>query len=314
MVLCRKSLGALSHRMLTLRQKRCKITVQLFLEDLSMREIKNIAVAGFGLIGGSIGKAIAKYTDYTVSAIDIDMQMLAIVKQQGAAHYIGGVELLKSADMLILAMSPNTSIKFLRENIDLLPKGALVTDVCGIKRLLVNECEPLCIHNGLCFIGGHPMAGKEKNGFENSDADLFKNASYILTPTENTDAAAVSFMKELAALIGCKEATVTNSENHDRMIAFTSQLPHVLAGAYVMSECAEHHRGYSAGSFRDVSRVATVDERLWNQLFIENGDLLCKEIGDLIDHLSKYKTAIEQRDFAAVSDLIKTGREIKQRI
>lgn len=279
-----------------------------------MRDMKSIAIAGFGLIGGSLGKAVKRYTDYNVLAIDNDKNVLESAVNSGAADESGGAELLCKADMLILALSPAVSVDFLRENAGKLKTGALVTDVCGIKRTVVAECEKLCMNSGLYFIGGHPMAGREHSGFEYSVEDLFTGASYILTPTENTAPDAMEFMKQFAIKLGCKEVTVTTPENHDRMIAFTSQLPHVLAGAYVKSECAPEHRGYSAGSFRDVSRVATVDEKLWSQLFIDNGDLLCGEIETLIKHLNEYRQAIADNDRETLTALIKDGREIKTRI
>lgn len=279
-----------------------------------MREIKTIAVAGFGLIGGSLGKAITARTDYTVLAIDRDRTVLSAAVESGAAKRGGGAELLCQADMLVLAMTPAGSVHFLREHAEKLPAGALVTDVCGIKRGVVRDCEEICAAHGLNFLGGHPMAGKEHSGFENATSELFLNASYILTPTENTESAAIEFMEDLTVQIGCRGVTITTPAHHDRMIAFTSQLPHVLAGAYVKSDSAPDHKGYSAGSFRDVSRVATVDEGLWHQLFIENGDLLCAEIDSLIEHLAQYRDAIAAKDKDAVSALIREGRRIKERI
>lgn len=279
-----------------------------------MREIKTIAIVGFGLIGGSLGMAISERTDYTVLAIERDASVCRAAVDAGAAKCAGGAELLSRADLLILALSPAGSVEFLRENADRLPEGALVTDVCGIKRGVVRACEEICAQRALHFIGGHPMAGREHNGFANATGALFLNASYILTPTEHTEPAAVDFMKGLAMQLGCKAVTLTTPAHHDRMIAFTSQLPHVLAGAYVKSPVARQHKGYSAGSFRDVSRVATVDEGLWNQLFIENGDLLCAELDSLIEHLTQYKTAIAQQDRQAVADLIREGRLIKEQI
>lgn len=276
-----------------------------------MIEIKNICIAGMGLIGGSVAKAVKQNTGYTLLGIDNDPEVLTAAAKCGAADMVGGAELLKEADLLICALSPEITLEFLEKNAGLIKKGAVVTDVCGVKRRITPLCEKLCAEQGLHFIGGHPMAGREHSGFENSDGGLFQGASYILTPTGSTSAEAVAFMMEFARDIGCARVEITTPEHHDRMIAFTSQLPHVLAGSYVKSPEAPGHAGYSAGSFRDVSRVATVDERLWTSLFMENRDNLSAEISILIDNLSAYKTAMDSGDVKTLSRLIREGREIK---
>ncbi|MBR5135382.1 MAG: prephenate dehydrogenase/arogenate dehydrogenase family protein, partial [Clostridia bacterium] len=161
-------------------------------------------------------------------------------------------------------------------------------------------------------VGSHPMAGKEKNGFAQADAALFDGASFIITPPEDVTEEVIEAMHRFAKTIGCTRFTVTTPEEHDRMIAFTSQLPHVLAGAYIQSPCSARHEGFSAGSYRDVSRVATVDEKLWSELFVLNADLLDNELEHLIVRLEAMRTAIENKNEAYISRMIKEGRLCKQ--
>ncbi len=277
-----------------------------------MREIRTVAIVGYGLIGGSLGRALKKYTDLTVLAISRNAEVLRDVEKTGAADACGDATLLSQADMVVLALPPQVTVSYLEAHAAEMQPGTLVTEVCGIKRCVVEPCEKLCLEHGLCFLGGHPMAGKEHSGFYNSTPDLFVQSYYILTPTAQTDPAALDFMKGLAEKIKCKGVTVTTPEHHDQMIAFTSQLPHVLASSYVRSPEAREHEGYSAGSYRDVSRVASVDENLWCHLFLKNKDFLCEEIQGLVNHLLDYKEAMEQNDEERLRQLVLIGRQIKE--
>ena len=270
-----------------------------------------IAIAGLGLIGGSMALALRR-RGCRILGIDRDPSVLRAALERGAADEAGGPELLREAELLVLALSPETAMAFLRENRSLLLPGTVVTDVCGVKRAVVEVCSPLCREAGLHFIGGHPMAGKEHSGFDNADADLFQGASYILTPEEDTSPAAIALLRELAAALGCGRITVTTPDDHDRLIAFTSQLPHVLAGAYVKSPACLEHEGYSAGSYRDVSRVATVDEKLWSELFLLNAAHLTQEIDGLIRNLSACRDAVAAGDRPRLEEVLRRGRAIKE--
>lgn len=291
-----------------------------------MRDTYTVAVAGLGLIGGSLALALLKNTDWRVVGMDLRPQTARAALGAGLAAaglpegepvpagLFPAAELLKNADLLVLALAPEPALDFLKRHAHLLPHGAVVTDVCGVKQWIVSACAPVCAERGLRFIGGHPMAGKERSGFSNADADLFRGASYILTPTPDATPAALEAVKALAAAVGCNEVTVTTPAHHDRMIAFTSQLPHVLAGAYVKSPVSLYHAGYSAGSYRDVSRVATVDERLWSQLFLLNRDFLLQEIDGLIDNLSACRKAIASEDRVELEQILREGRLRKEGI
>ena len=171
--------------------------------------------------------------------------------------------------MIILTMYPQADVEFIEKNGNYIKKGALVTDASGIKKAICPQLKELAEKYGFAFAGSHPMAGKEKNGFDVSDADLYKNASYIITPC-GADQKYIDILSELAKSIGFTTIKITTPEEHDRMIAFTSQLPHVLACSYVMSPCCPNHKGFSAGSYRDVSRVANINSKLWSELFLEN--------------------------------------------
>ena len=271
-----------------------------------------IAIAGMGLIGGTLGLAIKTCTRHTVIGSDLDEGVFRTALDCGAADKTGA-EHLPEADLLILALAPGIAAGFLRQYAERLRTGAVVTDVCGVKRAVTLECEPVCRRHGLHFVGGHPMAGRECSGIENAVADLFEGAYYIFTPAEDTPDGFMKILKWLAMDIGCADVTITTPEKHDRMIAFTSQLPHVLAGAYVKSPRCPGHKGFSAGSYRDVSRVATVDEKLWTELFFLNRDNLCDEIDTLIENLRECRDAIYSGDAAILQRVLREGRLRKER-
>jgi len=274
--------------------------------------MKRLAIIGLGLIGGSIAKAVKNNSYVEVIGFDVDAETLLAAKEYGAIDEVWNVQGRLIVDLCVLALSPSATIEFIKKNIDLIDKKTVITDVCGVKTAVVNECVPFCKAHGLEFIGSHPMAGKEFNGFVNSDATLFHNASYIITPVEGTSPQAIGILKEFSEILKFAKFTVTSPQNHDRMIAFTSQLPHVLAGSYVKLPPCSEHEGYSAGSYKDVSRVATIDENLWSELFLLNKEEICSEISGLISNLSEYLTAIENNDSKKLKEIILKGRLIKE--
>ncbi len=272
----------------------------------------NIMIVGLGLIGGSIAKTLKKNSEHMVLGFDISSQTLEDALKTGAIDLVWDGKSECSANVTVLCMTPSVAVEFLHEKAKFLKKGSVVTDVCGVKEWVVENCGKICRDNGLNFVGGHPMAGKERSGFKNSDENLFNRASYILTPVSDTDPDAFEIVKSLVEDLKCAKLTVTDPKTHDRLIAFTSQLPHVIAGAYVKSPSCLDRKGFSAGSFKDVSRVATVDENLWTELFLKNKDMLLDEIDGLIEHLSEYRTAIQNGDDITLRDTIKQGRIIKE--
>lgn len=274
---------------------------------------KKAVILGLGLIGGSLAKALAARTRCTVIGIDRDPAVNEKALRCGAIHKAGSPDDLTEADLLFLCTYPQAAVDFVRQNGGRIQKGCIVTDTCGVKAAVCPQLAALSKEYGFVFVGGHPMAGKEKNGFDESDAGLFDGASYILVPC-GAPPEAVETLKSLAGELGFGRTVVTTPEHHDEMIAFTSQLPHVLACAYVQSPRCPEHPGFSAGSYRDVSRVARINEELWSELFLENRDALVRELDTLTGHIGEIRAAVARGDREALRACLKRGREIKERL
>ena len=212
----------------------------------------------------------------------------------------------------IINFYPEAIVPFILEHKDLFKKDSVVTDSCGIKTKI---CRQMAAHKDLpfTFIGAHPMAGREVSGYDNSLNNLFDNASFICTPVD-APRRKVDALIGLAEDMGFARTVVTTPEHHDEMIAFTSQIAHVLACSYVLSPLAPQHAGFSAGSYRDVSRVARINAEMWAQLFIDNKEPLIREIDDLVGNLQKFRSAIEAEDAPALRALMEQGNRIKEEI
>lgn len=270
----------------------------------------NIAVVGLGIIGGSFCKAFKKYTDHYIIGINRTQSTASKALEVGAIDEIGNQESLKKADLIILALYPNAAVEFVEKNAEYISKNAIVTDSSGIKSAICPQLKNLADKYGFTFIGSHPMAGKEKNGFDVSTADLYNNASFIITPC-GADESKVKILADLALKIRFSTIKITTPQEHDRMIAFTSQLPHVLACSYVLSPCCPNHKGFSAGSYRDVSRVANINSQLWSELFLENKQPLIDELDILIENISKIKIAIEEENKENLAQLLEQAHSVK---
>lgn len=274
---------------------------------------KTIAIIGLGLIGGSLAKAIKENTPHTVLGMDQNSKVADFALSCGAIHAIASDADLQQADLVFLGLYPAAAVAFAEEKGNLLRKDAIICDVSGIKTWLCKKMPLLAERYGWTFVGTHPMAGKERNGFEYSEASLFQGASFIITPCGAPETA-VQEVERLAMEMGFGGVVRSTPEEHDRLIAFTSQLPHVLACAYVLSPCCPRHKGFSAGSYRDVSRVARINETLWSELFLENRDPLLQEMDTLMEHLSQLRSAIADGDREAVAALLQRGRKIKEEL
>lgn len=270
----------------------------------------NIAVVGLGIIGGSFCKAIKEYTNHYVIGINRTAEVAKKALETSAIDEIGTPESLGKADLVILAMYPQADIDYIEQNGSYIKKGAVVTDASGIKRAICPQLEKLAQKYGFVFVGSHPMAGKEKNGFDVSDADLYKGASFIITPC-GAERKYVDMLSEFALSIGFGSVKITTPEEHDRMIAFTSQLPHVLACSYVLSPSCPNHKGFSAGSYRDVSRVANINSKLWSELFLENKEPLVKELDILVENITKIVDAVKAEDKRKLTELLEEGHRVK---
>ena len=270
-----------------------------------------IAIVGMGIIGGSFAKALKKYTDHHIIGINRTKSVLETALEEKAIDEIGSEQSLGDADIVILALYPKTAVGFVEKNGGYIKKGAIVTDSSGIKREICPRMVELSKKFGFEFVGSHPMAGKETNGYESSEAELFENASYIITPCE-ADGDAVRKLSALALKIRFGTIKISTPEEHDRMIAFTSQLPHVLACAYVLSPCCPNHKGFSAGSYKDVSRVANINSVLWSELFLENREPLIKELDTLIDNIHAITDAVKANDKKKIEELLEAAHKTKE--
>ena len=271
----------------------------------------NILTVGLGLIGGSFCKALKKYTDNRVIGTDKDksVEERALSDNSIDEAFSGD---FSEIDLIVICLYPDAAEKYFISVADKLKKGTVITDVCGIKGEFAEKMNTIAIENGLDYVGVHPMAGREFGGYENSIADLFQNSNFILTPFENSNEKAVEMLKKLAIEIGAKKLVVTNPYEHDKIIAYTSQLAHVVSSAYVKSPVIEKECGFSGGSFQDMTRIATMNEEMWSTLFLQNKANLLDELNTLISNLNKYSKALEENDKDALSALIKEGKEIKK--
>lgn len=271
----------------------------------------NIAIVGMGIIGGSFAKALKQYTNHHIIGINRTQSTLKKAFDIHAIDEMGDEKSLLKADIIILAVYPKAAVEFIKNNVHYIKKGAIVTDSSGIKTEICPEMIKLANENQFVFVGSHPMAGKETNGFDVSEADLYKGASYIIVPCE-ADEKSVATIKNLALSIGFSTIKITTPQEHDRMIAFTSQIPHVLACSYVMSPCCPNHKGFSAGSYRDVSRVANINAGLWSELFLENRKPLITELDELIKNITAIRNAIDSEDKEELYNLLEQGHHVKE--
>lgn len=266
-----------------------------------------VGIVGLGLIGGSLAKAFKKFTSHTVLGCDKDAETLEKALLAGAID--GTIEEPGALDVLLVALCPQAAIAHVASVAPMLNKRCIVVDMCGVKRVVCRELFPLAERCGFTFIGGHPMAGTEFSGFDHARETLFKNASMILVPDGRTDTAVTAAIGRVFLDIGFAKIRFSTPEEHDKMIALTSQLAHVLSSAYVKAPSAVNHRGFSAGSFRDMTRVAKLSEDMWCELFFANKDNLAEEIDGLISRLGAYREALCNDDRDGMANLLKEGKE-----
>ena len=272
-----------------------------------------ILVCGMGIIGGSIAKALKAFTPHRVLGMNRSPQPLEKALACGAIDAAVDEVSLSQVDLVFLCAYPAACVKLARVLGPHLKKGCIVCDACGIKTAICEEMVSLSHEFGFIFVGGHPMAGKERNGFDVSDAHLFRGAIYILVPC-GAPQEAVNTVRQLAFSMGFGSVTLATPTHHDRMIAYTSQLPHVLACAYVLSPSCEQHVGFSAGSYHDVSRVARINEVMWAELFLENREPLLAELDLLLDNLKDFRDAIHREDGDTLRRIMKQSRLTKEKL
>lgn len=272
-----------------------------------------VGIVGLGLIGGSLAKA---YHDagWRVLAHNRSASVTEFAEMAGAVDEALTPENIGECDLLLLAVYPQASAEYLEENAESISKNAVVIDCCGTKRDICAVGFRLAKEHGFLFVGGHPMAGTHFSGFKYSRASLFKGAPMVLVPPVFDDMQLLDRVCKLLAPPAFGQFSVTTAEKHDEMIAFTSQLAHVVSNAYVKSPTASLHKGFSAGSYKDLTRVAWLNPQMWTELFLENRDYLIGEIDNLMTELGKYRTAMEENDRETLCRLLDEGKKRKEEV
>ena len=272
-----------------------------------------VGILGLGLIGGSLARAYT-LAGHTVYVKNRDESMFSFAMLSGAVDGKLNEETIPACDLLLLAIYPDGSAGWLEENAPLISKNALVIDCCGIKEQVCARCFPVAKQYGFTFVGGHPMAGSQFSGFKYSRANLFQGAPMVLVPPVYDDMALLQRVKDALEPCGFGFFSVTTAKDHDRMIAFTSQMPHILSNAFIKSPTATEHKGFSAGSYRDLTRVAWLNAGMWTELFLENRENLLFELDQYIGSLTQYRQALEDRDEARLYALLEEGKKRKEEV
>lgn len=273
-----------------------------------------VGIVGLGLIGGSLAKSLKANTQHTVLGYDLDDSTRQYAELIGCIDGALTDEALAQCEFVLLAVYPTATVEYVQQHAAHFGADAVVIDCGGVKRSICEQCRPIAKEHGFTFIGGHPMAGLHRSGLKYATADLYKGASMILTPEDTRDIVLLEKVTGLLKAIGFGSVTVTTPEQHDENIAFTSQLAHVVSNAYVKSPRAQVHRGFSAGSYKDLTRVARLNETMWTELFLENRNNLLTEIDTLIASLTEYRDALEVRDGETLRQLLRDGSDRKERI
>lgn len=269
-----------------------------------------VGIVGLGLIGASFAKAY-KEAGYTVMAYDKDNSAVLMGKIAGFVDSELKKEDLKDCDLVLICIYPQATVDYVKDNASSFRKGGLVMDSGGTKRYVCSKCFEIARQNGFVFVGAHPMAGNKYSGLKHSRSSLFKGAPLVIVPETFDDMSLIDRVKEAVAPAQFGSFCLSHADKHDELIAFTSQMAHVVSNAYVKSPTASGHHGFSAGSYKDLTRVAWLNADMWTELFMENKDNLIKEIDSLISELSKYKAAMESQDREELKSLLEDGSRRK---
>ena len=270
-------------------------------------------VVGLGLIGGSMARAY-KDAGHTVLAADTDTAILEMSQLAGVTDGVLDGSTIGQCDLVLIAVPPKACVDWLRENAQYVGKDHLVIDLSGVKRAVCEPCFELAQRFGFVFAGGHPMAGTQFSGFKYSRANLFKGAPMVIVPPAHADMELLERIRDALLPAQFGRFSVTTAEQHDKLIAFTSQMAHVVSNAYIKSPTAREHKGFSAGSYKDLTRVAKLNESMWTELFLYNGDNLAEELDFYIDALAAYRDAIRAGDAETLCALLREGRERKEEV
>ncbi len=271
----------------------------------------NIGVVGLGLIGGSLVKSAKKNTNFKVFGYDLNENVIKNAIADGSIDGNLTQKRLQTCDYVFIPLYPEAVIEYIENNAEFFKEGAVVIDCAGVKRSVCEKCFSVAEKHNFSFVGGHPMAGTQYSGFENSKDTMFYNAPFVLTPKENEDILILANAREVIMKLGFGRVSVMTPQKHDKLIAFTSQLAHIVSNAYVKSPSALERKGISAGSYKDLTRVAYLNENMWTELFLENKDNLIFELDYIISELQKYSDAMKNNDADTLKQLLKDGKEMK---
>lgn len=272
-----------------------------------------VGILGLGLIGGSLARAYTK-SGHTVYADEKDPSMLDFSQLAGVVDAPLTKENINQCDLILLAIYSGGAIEWLEQHASHISKNTLVMDCCGVKQAICMRGFALADTYGFTFVGGHPMAGSHHAGFKYSRSNLFQGAPMVLVPPRYDDPELLQRAKD--ALVPCRfgSFSVTTAEAHDRMIAFTSQMPHIVSNAFIKSPTANTHKGFSAGSYKDLTRVAWLNPQMWAELFMSNKTNILNELEIYIENLQKYKDAIEGDQTDILIQLLDEGRKRKEAV
>ena len=273
-----------------------------------------VGVVGLGLIGGSFAKAYSNHDEHKVLGYDINKQ---VMESAFGENTISG-ELteanIKSCDLILIALYPKASVEYLEKMAEYISSDTMVIDCCGVKGYVCERCFPIAKKYGFTFVGGHPMAGRHFSGYEYSMKNMYNGAAMVLVPEDQNDEETINRAKKLLSPIMFGTFTICSAKRHDAMIAFTSQMAHVGSNAYVKSPTARDHDGFSAGSYKDLTRVAWLNEEMWSELFLENKESLLTELDCFIKSLTEYRDAIKNEDADTLRRLLYDGKMCKKEI
>lgn len=272
-----------------------------------------VGILGLGLIGGSLARAYTK-AGHQVYACELDQTIFSFAKLAGVVTDSLTPDTIGECEFILLSIYADASACWLEENAQYIHPNAIVMDCCGIKKEICKRCFPLAQQYGFTFVGGHPMAGSHNSGFKYSRSNLFQGAPMVLVPPRYDDPALLQKVQELLLPCGFKHFSVTTAEDHDTTIAFTSQMPHILSNAYIKSPTALKHTGFSAGSYKDLTRVAWLNPQMWAELFLSNRENVLNELSYYIESLEQYRKAITENDHDRLIQLLDEGRKRKEEV
>lgn len=275
----------------------------------------NIGIVGLGLIGASMAKSAHKNSpDVKILGYDIDTSIKDYALLSGIIDEELCEDNLSTCDAVFICLYPGAVVDYVSKNASLFKKDSVIIDCAGVKCSVCAPCYEIAKEHGFHFVGGHPMAGAQYSGIKYSKDTLFHNACFVLVPEKGENIEVTAKAREFVLTVGFKRISVMTPQRHDELIAFTSQLAHVVSNAYVKSPCAMDHKGISAGSFRDLTRVAYLNENMWTELFMANRENLLCELNNLISNLQGYADALESGDSDKLRSLLKEGKLIKEGI